>query len=254
MACEAVDDGAGDSIGRRYGERFIARLRSACSRASAARSGTARYQRHSAATPSAGRQRTSASKPNARAPAHRLVTTAPQARSLSRPSGSSSRSTWRAGSRDTRKSGRRPRCASPARCAATARARRSRAAGRTARDSAWPTRSALPHSSDRDGAAAAASPSQVSASHRPLPAGILVGRCPIWNSITTVRSEEDLDIAERTVARALRLLLALIGRTVGAEDGFGGLGDDGQGWRCPQGICLRRLRRRTRRPGRRRRR
>lgn len=62
-----------------------------------------------------------------------------------------------------------------------------------------------------------------------------------------------LIFAERTVARALRLLLAgRSGRTIGAEGGFGEFGDYGQGWRCPRGICLRRRRRRTRRPGHRR--
>jgi hypothetical protein len=41
--------------------------------------------------------------------------------------------------------------------------------------------------------------------------------------------KKDLDFAERTVARALRLLLAgRLGRTVGAEDGFGGLGPAGR--------------------------
>jgi hypothetical protein len=53
--------------------------------------------------PAAGRQRTSALKPNAAAPTLKLVTTAPQARSLSRPWGSNSRSTWRDWSRETRK-------------------------------------------------------------------------------------------------------------------------------------------------------
>ncbi len=76
----------------RYGERFIARRRSVRSRARAASSCGAEAGRSvtSAATPSAGRQRTSGSNPDARAATHRLVTTAPQARSLSRPSGSNS--------------------------------------------------------------------------------------------------------------------------------------------------------------------
>ena len=98
--------GPGTGSGR-YGERFIARRRSACNRAAAAWSGTATAGSSdtSAAVVSSGRQRTSASKPDARAPTHRLVTTAPQARSPSRPSGSNSRSTWRAGSRETRNTG-----------------------------------------------------------------------------------------------------------------------------------------------------
>jgi hypothetical protein len=90
----------------RYGERFMARRRSAFSRAPASKSGSPAGRRvtSAAAVPSES-QRTSGSKPNALALTHRLVTTAPQARSLSRPCGSNSRSTWRAGSRDTRKTG-----------------------------------------------------------------------------------------------------------------------------------------------------
>jgi hypothetical protein len=45
--------------------------------------------------------------------------------------------------------------------------------------------------------------------------------------LPTVRSEEDLDFAERTVAHALRLLLVgRFGRTVGAEAGFGVYGEE----------------------------
>jgi len=89
----------------RYGERFIARRRSAPSRLPAASSGACAEGTNvtSATTSPPGRQLTSASKPNARAATHRLVTTAPQARSPSRHSGSKSRSTCRAGSRETRK-------------------------------------------------------------------------------------------------------------------------------------------------------
>jgi hypothetical protein len=51
--------------------------------------------------------------------------------------------------------------------------------------------------------------------------------------------KKDLDFAERTVARALRLLLAgRFGRTVGAEDGFDGLGDDGQGGDALEGFAV----------------